>query len=317
MTLASSGTISLSGSTSTRSVSLELGKGATGSVALGGYPTRNLAQDFSSTIALGDLYSKTQNIKNTGLYQGDRFLNYDYTLASTIKATWNNPANQSINPYVTIVVDSTVSNRIYFRVGCSGRHISGLARGGGSWIRNTSGTESSRLAIPNPTFQNDDASMHIKGTTDSDSGFYIEVPSGTASSYTVKRLLNNVTSSQTNASSVSSSYSMNTTYGTPIKSKTAGKGSQTTYYSTITDSAQTIHSGTSNQRAVQLEKNFKFDGATTNSGVSTSTEEFLLIFENSGNPTYYVGFDIGLHGEIVYTSSGTETLEYPTPSGIF
>lgn len=61
MTLASSGTLSIGGSTSTRSINLEIGRAATATTGLNDSPVRTLAGKASGTIGIGDCYGKTFN----------------------------------------------------------------------------------------------------------------------------------------------------------------------------------------------------------------------------------------------------------------
>ena len=59
MTLASSGTISIGGSTATRSINLELGRGATATSSLGEADFRGLAEVSSGAISMSNFHGKS------------------------------------------------------------------------------------------------------------------------------------------------------------------------------------------------------------------------------------------------------------------
>ena len=59
MTLATSGTISIGGTTATRSINLELGRSATATSSLGESTLRNLANDTSGAISMSTFYGKS------------------------------------------------------------------------------------------------------------------------------------------------------------------------------------------------------------------------------------------------------------------
>jgi len=62
MTLASSGTISIGGTTATRSINLELGRAATATTALANVEVRALAQVPFSTISMSDFYGASSSV---------------------------------------------------------------------------------------------------------------------------------------------------------------------------------------------------------------------------------------------------------------
>lgn len=80
MTLASSGTISIGGSTANRSINLELGRSATASSNLNESLLRNLAQVSSGAIALSNFYGKSYYYRASG--------NVSPTQGSSGSPTW-------------------------------------------------------------------------------------------------------------------------------------------------------------------------------------------------------------------------------------
>ena len=62
MTLASSGTLSIGGSTANRSINLELGRSATATSTLNETDLRTLAGVASGTISISDFYGKSASL---------------------------------------------------------------------------------------------------------------------------------------------------------------------------------------------------------------------------------------------------------------
>lgn len=62
MTLASSGTISIGGTTANRSINLELGRSATATSSLGEAALRSLANDTSGAISMSTFYGKSASL---------------------------------------------------------------------------------------------------------------------------------------------------------------------------------------------------------------------------------------------------------------
>lgn len=79
MTLASSGTISIGGSTSGRSINLELGRSATATSSLGETALRNLAQDTSGAISMSQFHGKSNSVDvqtvTVGSYASGGYIN--------------------------------------------------------------------------------------------------------------------------------------------------------------------------------------------------------------------------------------------------
>jgi hypothetical protein len=102
MTLASSGTLSIGGSTANRSINLELGRSATATSNLNETDLRTLAGVASGTISISDFYGKSASLDvqtvTVGVYVAKATTYYGYGLAggSISDGTFNPKSGASI-----------------------------------------------------------------------------------------------------------------------------------------------------------------------------------------------------------------------------
>jgi hypothetical protein len=102
MTLASSGTLSIGGSTANRSINLELGRSATATSNLNETDLRTLAGVASGTISISDFYGKSASLDvqtvTVGVYVAKATTYYGYGLAggSISDGTFNPKGGASI-----------------------------------------------------------------------------------------------------------------------------------------------------------------------------------------------------------------------------
>lgn len=105
MTLASSGTLSIGGSTANRSINLELGRSATATSNLNETDLRTLAGVASGTISISDFYGKSASLDvqtvTIGLYTSKSGAFYGYGLAggSISDGTFNPKGGASITRF--------------------------------------------------------------------------------------------------------------------------------------------------------------------------------------------------------------------------
>ena len=105
MTLASSGTLSIGGSTANRSINLELGRSATATSSLNETDLRTLAGVASGTISISDFYGKSASLDvqtvTIGLFTSKSGAYYGYGLAggSISDGTFNPKSGATINRF--------------------------------------------------------------------------------------------------------------------------------------------------------------------------------------------------------------------------
>ena len=90
MTLASSGTISIGGTTAGRSINLELGRSATATTDLANVEVRALAQVPFSTISMSNFYGKSSSLDSIDVTVG-----YRAAVHTTYAGPWYGYANGS------------------------------------------------------------------------------------------------------------------------------------------------------------------------------------------------------------------------------
>ena len=123
MTLASSGTISIGGTTATRSINLELGRSATATSSLGETALRALANDTSGAISMSTFRGKSAALDTQTVVVGSaaaqQYLNSGYgSFTTSITTTGNRDVggmtdgtfNPKSNIYIRGIWYSTIGN---------------------------------------------------------------------------------------------------------------------------------------------------------------------------------------------------------------
>ena len=117
MALASSGTLSIGGSTSNRSINLELDRSATATSSLGESTLRTLAGVSSGAISISDFYGASNSLDTQTVTVGSKYQYYQ-----TWRGHWNqSPAIGSISDGVSDIYGAVVNgivwastNRVFF-----------------------------------------------------------------------------------------------------------------------------------------------------------------------------------------------------------